>query len=139
MGEVKQINIKNRTYYFYNDMINIKDFEPNLLKIDKKSYKNINIYYIGYIIIKKIDDYESVYSVNPLYLRINHASGYVEEKNGNKYLIFNSVDESKEVLQKYAEVWDGIKSKIKGINSGKKKITKKITLKLNLILTMTCH
>ena len=83
MGEVKQINIKNLTYIFYNDIIDLKDFEPNLLKIDKKSYKNINIYYIGYITIKKIDDYESVYSVNPLYLRINHASGYVEEKNGN--------------------------------------------------------
>ena len=83
MGEVKQINIKNLTYIFYNDLIDLKDFEPNLLKIDKKSYKNINIYYIGYITIKKIDDYESVYSVNPLYLRINHASGYVEEKNGN--------------------------------------------------------
>ena len=86
MGEVKQINIKNRTYYFYNDMINIKNFEPNLLKIDRKSYKNIGIYNIGYITIKKIDDYENIYSVNPLYLRVNHASGYnesntVEEKN----------------------------------------------------------
>ena len=53
MGEIKQINIKNRTYYFYNDMNNIKNFEPNLLKIDKKSYKNIGIYNIGYITIKK--------------------------------------------------------------------------------------
>ena len=83
MGEVKQINIKNRTYYFYSDIIDLKDSEPNLLKTDKKSYKNINIYYIGYITIKKIDDYESIYSVNPLYLRINHASGCVEEKKGN--------------------------------------------------------
>ena len=64
MGEVKQINIKNRTYYFYNDMINLKDFKSNLLKIDKKSYKNIDIYYIGYITIKKIDDYETIYSVS---------------------------------------------------------------------------
>ena len=57
MGEVKQLNIKNQTYYFYNDIINLKDFEPNLFKIDKKSYKNIDIYYIGYITIKKkIDD-----------------------------------------------------------------------------------
>ena len=70
----------------------------NLLKIDKKSYKNIDIYYIGYITIKKIDDYESIYSVNPLYLHINHASGHIEE-NGNKYLIFNSVGENKEVLK----------------------------------------
>ena len=71
MGEVKQSNIKNRTYYFYNDIFNLKDFQPKLLKIDKKSYKNINIYYIGYITIKKIDDYEGIYSVNPLYLRIS--------------------------------------------------------------------
>ena len=80
MGEVKQINIKNRTYYFYNDMINIKNFEPNLLKIDRKSYKNIGIYNIGYITIKKIDGYESIYSANPLYLQVNHANGYIEEK-----------------------------------------------------------
>ena len=100
MGEVKQINIKNRTYYFYNDMINLKNFDSNLLKIDKKHYKWINIYYIGYITIKKNDEYESIYSVNPLYLHINHASGYMEEQNGNKYLIFDSVDEKKEVLKK---------------------------------------
>ena len=80
MGEVKQINIKNRTYYFYNDMINLKNFEPNLLKIDRKSYKNIGIYNIGYITIKKIDDCENIYSVNPLYLLVNHAGEYVEEK-----------------------------------------------------------
>ena len=53
MGEVKQINIKNRTYYFYNDIIDLKDFDARLLKIDKKSYKNIGIYNIGYITIKK--------------------------------------------------------------------------------------
>ena len=53
MGEVKQINIKNRTYYFYNNIIDLKDFEPNLLKIDKKLHKNIDMYYIGYIKIKK--------------------------------------------------------------------------------------
>ena len=58
MGEVKQINIKNRTYHFYNDIINLKTFEPKLLKIDKKHYKGINMYYIGYITIKKIDDYK---------------------------------------------------------------------------------
>ena len=80
MGEVKQINIKNRTYYFYHDMINLKNFESNLLKIDKKSYKNIGIYNIGYIAIKKIDHYENIYSVNPLHLFVNHANGYIEEK-----------------------------------------------------------
>ena len=99
MGKVKQIEIKNRTYYFYNDKINLRNFESNSLKIDKKHYKGIDIYYIGYITIKKIGDCENIHSVNPLYLLINHASGYIEEKNGNKYLIFDSADENKEVLK----------------------------------------
>ena len=54
-----------------------------------------------------------------MYLRINHASGYIEEKNGNKYLIFDSVDENKEVLIKYRDIWDRIKNKIKAINGSK--------------------
>ena len=66
MGVVKQIDIKNRTYYFYNNIIDLKNFDARLLKIDKKSCKNIDIYYIGYIAIKKIDDYGSIYSVNLL-------------------------------------------------------------------------
>ena len=79
MGEVKQINIKNRTRYFYNDIINIKNFDAKLLKIENKSYKDIDIYYIGYITIKKNDDCENIDSVNPLC--IDHANGYIEEKN----------------------------------------------------------
>ena len=116
MGEVKQTNIKNRTYYFYNDIIDFKNFDARLLKIEKKSYKNIDIYYIGYITIKKIDDYESIYSVNPLYLRIDHANGYIEEKGVNKYLVFDSTDENKELLKKYSDVWNGIKNKIKEVS-----------------------
>ena len=105
MGTVKQIDIKSRTYYFYNDMINIKKFDSNLLKIDKKSYKDIGIYNIGYITIKEIDDYENIYSVNPLYLIIDNGSGYIEEKGVNKYLVFDSMklhstDENKELLKK---------------------------------------
>ena len=100
MGVVKQIDIKNRTYYFYNDMINIKKFDSNLLKIDKKSYKDIGIYNIGYITIKKIDDCKNIHSVNPLYLRIDHANGYIEEKGVIKYLIFDSIDKNKELLKK---------------------------------------
>ena len=53
------------------------------------------MYYIGYIAIKKIDDYENIYSVNPLYLCINHAGGYIEAKNGKKYLSFDSVGKTK--------------------------------------------
>ena len=101
MGEVKQINIKYRSYYFYNDIIDLKNVDARLLKIDKKLYKDIDIYYIGYITKKKIDDCENISSVNPLYLIIDHAIGYIEEKKGNKYLIFDSVDESKELLKKY--------------------------------------
>ena len=78
-------------------MINLKIVESNLLKIDKKSYKNIGIYNIGYITIKKNDDYESIYSVNPLYLRVNYVKRYIEEKNGNKYLIFDKTDGKKEL------------------------------------------
>ena len=113
MGEVKQINIRNRTYYFYNDKTNIKNFESNQLKIDKKSDKNIGIYNIGYITIKNIDDYENIYSVNLLYLLVNHANGYIEEKGVNKYLIFDSTDQNKELLKK-----SGIKYKIEEVNSG---------------------
>ena len=65
MGIIKQINIKNRTYYFFNDMVNIKGFDSSLLKIDKKSFKNIGIYYSEYITRK--DEYK-INSVNPLYL-----------------------------------------------------------------------
>ena len=89
-------------------MINIKTFDSNLLKINKKSYKDI-----GYITIKKIDDYENIYSVNPLYLIIAHANGYIEEKGVNKYLVFDSTDENKELLKKYNDVFNGIRNKIK--------------------------
>ena len=122
--DVKSINIKNRTYYFSDDMINVKDFDSNLLKIDKKSYKNMCIYYTEYITIKKIDDYEHVDSVNPLYLIIDKVDGFIEEKNGNKNLFFlierncNSTDENKKVPKKYAELWDGIKNEIETINGG---------------------
>ena len=96
MGNTKEINIKNRTYYFFNVVNN----------------KSIVIYNIGYITIKNIDDYENIYSVNPMYLMIGEVIGYIEENHGNKYLVFDSSDKNKEVLKKYKELWDGIKSKI---------------------------
>ena len=111
MGKVKELNIKNQTYYFFNEMINIKNFHSNLLKIDKKSHKDFDIYYIGYITIKKIGDCENIYSVNPLYLIIHSATGYFKEINGEKYLILDP-------LEKYEEVFSGIKSEIETINGG---------------------
>ena len=130
METVKQINIKNRTYYFYNDIIDLENFKSNLLKIDKKSYKDIGIYNIGYITIKKIDDCENINSMNTLYLRITHANGYIEEINENKYLIFDSTDENKELLKKYNDVFNGIRDEIKTINGGKENDYEKDYMKI---------
>ena len=105
MGQVKEINIKNKGYYFCDDMINIKNFHPSLLKIDKKSHEDIDIYYISYIMIKKFSDCENIHSVNSLYLIINSASGNFKEKYGEKYLIIDLTED-------YEEVWSGIKSEI---------------------------
>ena len=88
-----------------------------MLKIDRKSYKGIGIYNIGYITIKKFDYYETIYSVNPLYLIVAHASGYIEEKGVNKYLVSDPIDGNNELLKKYNDVWNGIRHKIKEINS----------------------
>ena len=81
-------------------MIIIKNFDSSLLKIDKKSYKNIGIYHIGYITIKGISDYENINSVNPLYLIIAELDGYIEENNGNKYLTFPSTDKNKKNIRR---------------------------------------
>ena len=111
MGEVKEINIKS-AYHYFEDRINIKDFHSNLLNIEKKSHKDIDIYYIGYIIVKKFSDYENIRSVNPLYLIINSAIGYFKEKNSENYLIIDSTD-------KYEDVFSGIKSEVETLNQGK--------------------
>ena len=113
----------------------MKDFDARLLKVDKKDYKEIDIYYIGYVTVKKIANCNNINSVNPLYLMINEMIGHFEEKNENKYLVLDDVDENKEVSKKYEEVWEGIKREIETINGGKKlnmrKIFKKIRLESN--------
>ena len=93
-------------------MIDIKNFHSNLLKIDKKSHEDINIYFIGYITIKMFSNYENIHSVNPLYLIIHSATGYFKEKYGEKYLIIDSTE-------KHEEVFSGIKSEIITLNGGK--------------------
>ena len=70
MGSIKEINIKNRTYYFFDNMINIKNFHSDLLRIGKKLYESIDIYYIGYITVKD-SEYLTINSVNLLHLIIN--------------------------------------------------------------------
>ena len=96
-------------------MINVTNFNPNLQKIDKKLYKNIDICYIGFITMKD-SNHVKINSVNPLYLIIGEVDGYFEEKNGSKYLILDSTDKNKEVLKMYAELWYRIKNFI-GCNS----------------------
>ena len=108
---IRQLNIKGRTYYFYNDLINIKKFNSNNLKLDKKSVLGNDVYYIGHISKKP---QWNVNSVNPLYLMINRIKDRFEEVDGNKYLIISS--ENGDIMQKYQEVFDGIKEIIKKIN-----------------------
>ena len=98
MGKVQELNIKNQTYYFFNYMISIKNFHSNLLKIDKKPYKDFHFYYIGYITIKKNGDCENIYSVNPLYLIIHSATWYFKENNDKNYLILDPIERHEEVF-----------------------------------------
>ena len=118
MGNIRKINIKNRTFYFFNDMVNFKDFDPNVLKIDKRSYKNTNFYYIGNITLKD-SDYVKINRVNSLYLIISEANGYIKEKNGGKYSVFDSAIDYNEVFKKYAGLWYVIKNEIQTINDDK--------------------
>ena len=118
MGNIKEINIKSRTYYFFDDMINIKDFDPSLLKIGKNSCKNIGISHIGYITMKN-SDHVKINSVILLYIIINEVDGSIAEKNGKKYLTLGSTDKNKRVFEKYAKLLDEINYHIKTINGGK--------------------
>ena len=97
-------------------MINIKNIDPNQIKIDQKSYKNIVIYYVGYITTKHLS-YVKINSVNPLYFIIDKLDGYIEENNGNKHLTLVSPDKNKDTLKKYMELWDKIKDLIRSVTN----------------------
>ena len=105
---IRQLNIEDKTYYFYNDLIIIKNFNSNNLKLDKKGVLGNDVYHIGYI-TKKTQ--WNVSSVNPLYLMINKIKGHFEEVDGDKYLIISS--ENGDIMQKYQEVFNGIKEILK--------------------------
>ena len=96
-NKVKDTDIKSRTYYFFNDIINIKFFDPYNIKVEEKANKNTLIYYIGYVTTKD-SKYVKIYSVNPLYLTFNKVNGYFEEINKNKYLMLVPTNESTEKL-----------------------------------------
>ena len=93
---LKRLNIKNRTYYIYNDLFNIKDFDANNLKLDKEKSVSLGICYIGYVDKKPK---WNVNSVNFLYLMINRIDGFIELKNDDKYLNISDADRNSEVLK----------------------------------------
>ena len=111
MGETKQINIKNRTYYFYNDIINLDEFDESKIKVDKKNFNDIDICYLRYEYKKKITEYNEINSANPLYLKIKDMKGQFKKGKGDnvRYLIiFGDAD----VLRKFANIWKCIRTKI---------------------------
>ena len=110
-NKVKDIETKNLTYYFLDDIINIKILSSNI-KIDEKSYKNILIYYIGYVTIKD-SRYVKINSVNPLYLIFERKNGHFEEINKSKYLRLVPTNDSKEKNNKYEELWCEIRDLIR--------------------------
>ena len=148
MGVTKELKIKNQTYYFLNDIIDIRNFQSNLLKIDKKPYKDFDIYYIGYILIKKTSDYENIHSINPLYLTIYSATRYFKEKNGKKYLILDLIEKYEkngekylilDPIEKYEEFFLELNQKLKQSMVVKKRIMKKIMQELELIQMIMYH
>ena len=104
--------MKNHIYYCFNDIINIKNLDPTNINTDEKSYKNILIYYIRYVMIKDLK-YIKINGVSPLYLIINKVNGNFEEINGEKNLTLVPTNESKEKIKKYEELWNKIKGLIR--------------------------
>ena len=99
----KDIDMKNRTYYFFNNIISINNFDPDKIKIDENSYKNILIYCNGYVTIKDLK-YVKINSVNLLHLIFSKGNGYFEEINGNKYLTQVPANERKKIKNKTCRV-----------------------------------
>ena len=117
MGEIKQINIKNRTYQFYNDIINLDEFDESKIKVDKKNFNDISIYYIGYEYKKKITECYEINSVNTLYLRITDMKGYFRNSKDDNvwYLtVFGNAD----ILRKFSNIWKSIRAKIEENTGG---------------------
>ena len=98
-------------YYSFDDILNIKIFEPNNIKIKKKSYKNI-FYYVGYVMIKD-SKYVKIVSVIPLKIIFSKVNGYFEEINKNKYLTLVPTNERKEKIKKYEKLWSKIRDLIR--------------------------
>ena len=119
MGEIKQMNIKNQTYYFYNDIINLYEFDGSKIKVDKKHFNDIDIYYLGYEYEykKKKKECNETNSVNPLCLRIIDMNGQFKKGKGDNawhLIIFGDAD----VLRKFENIWKIIRAKIEENTGG---------------------
>ena len=115
MGTTKEINIKSRTYYFYNDIINLDEFDESKIKVDKKYFNDIDIYYLGYEHKKKISECNVISSVNPLYLRIININGQFKKgKDDAWYLVISD----KDAYKKLVAIFESIKNKITEKNMG---------------------
>ena len=102
-NKFKDIDIKNGRLYFFDNMIKVKRYDPNKIKIDDKPYKNIRICYIKHVTFKDLRHIK-INSVNPLYLIFNKMNEYFEEISGNKYLTLVTTNESEEIMKKYKEL-----------------------------------
>ena len=110
MGITKEINIKNRIYYYYNDIIDLHEFNENKVKVDKKDFNDIDIYYLGYEYKKKITECNIIKSVNPLYLRIVDIKVQFEKSKGYAwYLVISDKDDA---YKKLVDIFEGIKNEI---------------------------
>ena len=110
METIKQINIKNRTYYFYNDIINFDKFDESKIRVDKKDFNDIDIYYLGYVHKKKISECNVINSINPFYLKIADIKGQFEKgKDDASYLVISNKDD---VYKKVVVILESIKNKI---------------------------
>ena len=109
METTKEKNIKNRTYYFYNDIINLDEFNESKIKVHKKDFNGIDIYYLGYVHKKKISECNVINSVNPLYLRIVDIKGQLKGKDDAWYLVISDKDD---VYKKLVDILEKIKNKI---------------------------
>ena len=120
-AKAKQIKIINQAHYHYHDIISLKNFESKFSETDRKQ-----------ALIRRIDDYERICRVTaPLFWVVSFESGYIEERGGNKYLIFdNSFAKNKDLLKKYTEFWSVVKRKIKKINGGKETDYRKDYIKI---------
>ena len=110
MRTTREINIKNRTYYFYNDIIDLDEFDESKKKVDKKDFNDIDIYYLGYEYKKKITECDIIKSVNPLYLRILDTKGQFEKgKDDAWYLVISDKDDA---YKKLVDIFESIKNEI---------------------------